>query len=50
MGWDSWFIYATLAAGVVYSWLTGKVVQNFNTVIRSVFDMFPILGGALGNC
>ncbi|CAE7711504.1 Pol [Symbiodinium sp. CCMP2592] len=43
LGWDSWFIYATLAAGVVYSWLTGKVVQNFNTVIRSVFDMFPIV-------
>ena len=36
-------MYAALAAGVLYSWLTGKVIEHFSTVMRSVFDGFPIV-------
>lgn len=43
LGWGTWLPYAALASGVVYSWLTGKVIENFGTVMRSVLDGFPIV-------
>lgn len=43
LGWDGWIVYVALAMGVLYGWLTGKVIQNFSTVMRSVFDGFPIV-------
>lgn len=43
LGWGGWIVYAALAVGVLYGWLTGKVIQNFSTVMRSVFDGFPIV-------
>jgi len=43
LGWGTWLPYAALATGVIYSWLTGKVIANFGTVMRSVLDGFPIV-------
>lgn len=43
LGWENWIIYAALAIGVVYSWMTGLVIQTYSTVMRSVFDGFPIV-------
>eukprot|EP00933_Yihiella_yeosuensis_P002076 TRINITY_DN10343_c1_g1_i1.p1 TRINITY_DN10343_c1_g1~~TRINITY_DN10343_c1_g1_i1.p1 ORF type:complete len:954 (-),score=100.02 TRINITY_DN10343_c1_g1_i1:214-3075(-) len=46
LGWDqpsSWVIYLALSVGVLYSWVTGQVVRKYSTVMRSVFDGYPII-------
>ncbi|CAJ1394558.1 unnamed protein product [Effrenium voratum] len=43
LGWSSWVVYAALGAGVLYGWLTGKIIEHFSTVMRSVLDGFPIM-------
>eukprot|EP00931_Biecheleriopsis_adriatica_P024805 TRINITY_DN15364_c0_g1_i2.p1 TRINITY_DN15364_c0_g1~~TRINITY_DN15364_c0_g1_i2.p1 ORF type:complete len:480 (-),score=58.75 TRINITY_DN15364_c0_g1_i2:193-1632(-) len=43
LGWGNWVVYSALGVGVIYSWLTGRVIQEFSTVMRAVLDGFPIV-------
>jgi len=44
VGWGaSWVVYAALASGVVYSWVTGLVVKQFSSIYRSVADGIMLL-------
>eukprot|EP00931_Biecheleriopsis_adriatica_P093778 TRINITY_DN6749_c0_g1_i2.p1 TRINITY_DN6749_c0_g1~~TRINITY_DN6749_c0_g1_i2.p1 ORF type:complete len:917 (+),score=174.86 TRINITY_DN6749_c0_g1_i2:99-2849(+) len=42
LGWNGWIVYVTLAVGVFNGYMTGKVLQNLGTDMRSVLDGFPI--------
>eukprot|EP00928_Gymnodinium_smaydae_P064920 TRINITY_DN48153_c0_g1_i1.p1 TRINITY_DN48153_c0_g1~~TRINITY_DN48153_c0_g1_i1.p1 ORF type:complete len:1016 (+),score=165.42 TRINITY_DN48153_c0_g1_i1:427-3048(+) len=43
VGWGSWVVYGALFSSMLYSWVTGLVVRQFSSVMRSVADGIMLL-------